>query len=326
MDDFVAKPIEMTELNRVLKKFVQPKAPEGYMKQVSAQQQKEGGGVPATMVGHGMAGGFAIPGGEDAPVMRQLLTQNNMLLSQNMLLLRHLLGEALTPADAFTADAAVAGPSATPVDEAQPGPEDGAPEDEAIHDHIPGLDMQQSIDNYGGSVHIYHNILRTYYFDIREREPELEKLYEDRDIKNFTIYVHAIKSASRGAGANELGEMALELEEAGKAGDWDVIDRVYPAFREELKRVRKSVGKYVEKYLIQVRKEDSAERLEAFPQEIMDRLRAACDEMDYMEAEALLHTLDEHKYVEPLEAKLQTMLACCAGFEYDKLEEILKAL
>ena len=95
MDDFVAKPIEMTELNRVPKKFVQPKAPEGYMKQVSAQQQKEGGGVPATMVGHGMAGGFAIPGGEDAPVMRQLLTQNNML-TQNMLLLRHLLGEALT--------------------------------------------------------------------------------------------------------------------------------------------------------------------------------------------------------------------------------------
>jgi len=30
MDDFIAKPIEMTELNRVLKEYVQSKAPEGY--------------------------------------------------------------------------------------------------------------------------------------------------------------------------------------------------------------------------------------------------------------------------------------------------------
>lgn len=186
--------------------------------------------------------------------------------------------------------------------------------------------MQASIDNYGGSVRIYHNILKTYYHDIEAREPELEALYAKRDIRNFTIYVHAIKSASRGAGANDLGEMAFQLETAGKEGDWDTIDRVYPEFREALHNVVVNVGKYVGKYLVHAKKEDTDVRLEAFPQDVMDAVKAACEEMDYLTAEELLKKLDQHKYTDALEARLQAMISCCAAFEYDKLEQILRDL
>lgn len=322
MDDFVAKPIEMTELNRVLKKFVQPKAPEGYMKEVALQQQKKGDAAPAAGMGLGMP--MLALARADAPVMQQLLVQNNALLNQNLLLLKHMFGEPVAPEGQPFAQG-VPAPSAAPSGAAQPSePEQEA--EEELHDHIPGLDMQKSIDNYGGSVHIYHNILKTYYYDIKAREPELEELYKQRDIRNFTIYVHAIKSASRGAGANELGETAYHLENAGKEGDWETIDRVYPYFREALHKVVVNVGKYVDKYLIHARKEDTAAKLNAFPQDVLDSIKAACEDMDYLAVEDMLKTLDQNTYAEPLEQTLQTLISCCAGFEYDKLEEIIKGL
>lgn len=315
MDDFVAKPIEMTELNRVLKKFVLPKAPAGYLKDIAAQEPQKDTASETAM---GYGGGTAALSGADAPVMRQLLTQNNMLLSQNMLLLKHLLGE---PMDVPVQQAAPPAAEAAP----EPEPEEEPEADEELHDHIPGLNMQKCIENYG-SAHIYHNILKTYYFDIKAREPELEDLYRARDIKNFTIYVHAIKSASRGAGADELGELAFQLENAGNRGDWRTIDENYPAFRDELRTVIVNVGRYVEKYLVQNRKAESVERLDAFPEEVTARIKAACEDMDYLAVEDMLRELDKHKYADALETKLQTMLSCCAGFEYDKLEALVAEL
>ena len=327
MDDFVAKPIEMTELNRVLKKFVQPRAPEGYMQKISTQQEKQGATVPA---GAPVYADGAIPS-DEGPVLRQLLTQNNALLSQNMLLLRHLLGEPLADGPAATAPAQTtesAPGDRMAIDEEVPADAEieEIEEIEELHDHIPGLDMQLSLDNYGGSVRIYHNILKTYYFDIKQRQPELEELFRQRDIRRFTIYTHAIKSASRGAGANELGEMAFQLEKAGNEGDWDAIQRLYPSFRDALGATVRNVGKYVEKYLIQAPKSEEQAALAAFPEEALARIREACDDMDYLAAEEMLRELDRHKYTEDLEYKLQELLSCCAGFEYDRLEALIQAL
>ena len=40
-DGFVAKPIEMRELHRVIKKYIQSRAPEGYLEQVRKEQAAE---------------------------------------------------------------------------------------------------------------------------------------------------------------------------------------------------------------------------------------------------------------------------------------------
>ena len=373
MNDFVAKPIEMTELNRVLKRFVQANAPAGYMKSI---QKQAGKGVPespfaiptagagfggqaapfgmapggaafggqASLYGmapggaafgaqtspygaapggaffgaqassYGMPGGAEQggqslssgmqPGGQD--VFGQLLWQNGGLLSQNLLLLQQI------AAARFYAQ-----PSAAEAAEEHQKDETQEESFEELRDYIPGVDMQECIDMYGGSVAIYHDILRTYYFDIRQREPILTQLYEKKDIHTFTIYVHAIKSASRGAGANELGEMAYQLEIAGKNGDWKEIDERFPAFMEALHKMVENVGVYARKYLIVEKKNAQSGLLEDFDASILEKIRRACDEMDYLTAEDLLRELDQKSYRADLEEKLQAMLEACSTFEYE---------
>ena len=344
MDDFVAKPIEMTELNRVLKKFVQPNAPEGYLKKIGVQTQAQPAGkeknafgigaVSTLPVGSDMDGQrpMTVSYAGDPGIMPQLLIQNNQLLSQNMLLLKHLLGEPMEEAspvsqqmmdDPFLRPYAAQGAVAPEPENAEEPEEQGSYEQ--LRDHIPGVDMQKSIEIYGGSVPIYHNILKTYYFDILEREPKLRKIYEDRDIRNFTIYVHALKSASRGAGANELADMAYELETAGRNNDWTRIRAQFEGFMDELHRMVENVGKYARRYLLE---EDAEEREKAdrFDEVTVSEMKAACDEMDYLRVEELIQRLREKEYPEPQENLLKCMQRACEAFSYEELEKLIREI
>ena len=370
MDDFVAKPIEMTELNRVLRRFVQPNAPEGYMKEISEQQRSGMTAAPVDVAvsslptGNGpqrrSAEGLWKGGIPDEGFMQQLLVQNNTLLSQNMLLLKTLLGEPAEQPDAGEYAAGGTGPEppaagARAEDPIKPEETDfvfgiaGAEftksssenskskyktsvweEEETfepeIRDYIPGVDMAESLEIYGGSVPIYHDILKTYYYDILQREPRLKELYRNEDMENFIIDVHAIKSASCGAGANDLGEMAMELETAGKRNDWAAIRRNFPEFAAELHRMVENVGAYVRKYLLEEKTPADGEPLETFPREYVERLKEACLEMDYLTAERILDQMNQQTYTIELEEILLEMIQCCSVFDYDRLEELVEGL
>lgn len=52
---------------------------------------------------------------------------------------------------------------------------------------------------------------------------EMQNALKARDIKNFTIRIHALKSSAKLIGASELSELARMLEEAGDQGDMSYI-------------------------------------------------------------------------------------------------------
>lgn len=347
MNDFVAKPIEMRELHRVIKKFVQSQAPEGYLeaarKEMAAGEEKTKGAESAQGAGEGQKGkasekkglsGEGLQSLVEGGVLEQLLIQNNQLLSQNMLLLKAIFGEPVQENWPSGTESGTdrGGASTKKTDCAQ---ETKAAEKEAVmtedaceeevRDFIHGVDMQKSIEAYGGSVAIYHNILKTYYSDIREKEVTLKELFENKDIENFTIQVHAVKSASRGVGAFDLGDAAYELELAGKAGDWPKIEEAFPHFYEELCKMAENVGTYVEKYLLP-QKTAKKETTDAFDPELVEKLREACGQMDYLEAESILQKLNEKRYPKNLSAELEAMLDSCSAFDYDRLEELVGKL
>ncbi len=313
MNDFVAKPIEMQELHRVIKKYIQSRAPEGYLDKMKREEKAAGKTareapkpVPAAVTGKLPA---AVPG--DA--WSQLLAQNNALLEQNTLLLRALLGEAPQA------------PNPVPAAEEAPAPEEEPePALTELPDFIHGVDMNRSLQTYGGSVEIYHNILRTYYFDLLEKEEQLPALYQKRDTENFTIQVHALKSASRSVGAYDLGEEAYQLELAGKAGDWAEIDRLFPPMLEDLRQMTRKVGVYAQKYLL--KQEKGRAFSEHFDETLVAQLTGACEQMDYLGAEEILTQLREKEYPEALDRKLEELLACCAAFDYDRLDSLVTDL
>ena len=320
MDDFLAKPIEVRELNRVLKKYVQSKAPDGYIEDYLAQKAAEENAkeqpAPAPAVQTVAAAPIqnaasAAAGGD---MLTTLLMQNNALLAQNTLLLQQLLGAAVPAA-----------PVPAPVVPVEPQPAvETAPADDDRQ--IPGINMAAALEKYGGDTDIYHSILRAYCNDITEYETSLQKMFEARDMKNFTIAVHAIKGASRGVGADSLGELAFSLEKHGKNGDWASIESEYPLFANALHDMVAAVQAYVAAVLPDAQPADEKTSLDGFSADDIQALKSACSDMDYTAAEEILNRMDACSYPPADAEKLKTMLKYCADFEYDLLEDAVHEL
>ncbi|MCR4657275.1 MAG: Hpt domain-containing protein [Lachnospiraceae bacterium] len=86
------------------------------------------------------------------------------------------------------------------------------------------LDIESGL-NYCGDGEDYMMALEMYLDSAEKKSEEIEKYWAAGDIKNTTVKVHTLKSASRSIGALELGEFAARLEEAGNSGDTETLDR-----------------------------------------------------------------------------------------------------
>ena len=83
---------------------------------------------------------------------------------------------------------------------------------------IEGLDVNAAL-SLVGSKKLFFAVLKDYYLAI-DKKSNLIKEYETQEkIKEYTIEVHALKSASRQIGAMELAQKAERMEAAGNAGD-----------------------------------------------------------------------------------------------------------
>ncbi len=112
--------------------------------------------------------------------------------------------------------------------------EPDAPSEEPKPDYsgypvIEGLSLIEEIDTdkavtQAGGCELYESICKNFRDTAVSRIEMLRGYYESRDIENYTIQVHALKSTARLIGAFKFSDAALKLEEAGRANDMDTID------------------------------------------------------------------------------------------------------
>ncbi len=137
------------------------------------------------------------------------------------------------------------------------------------------IDIKEGIEN-SGSAEDYISLLRIFFSTLDERAGELERLYDEGDIKNYTIKIHALKSSFRIIGAEKQGEMAQKLEDAGKSGDTAYIKENHEEFLEEYKSFKEPLSVVFDKDNDSVKPEAEPE----FMAEVLDELAAASDDMD----------------------------------------------
>jgi signal transduction histidine kinase/CheY-like chemotaxis protein/HPt (histidine-containing phosphotransfer) domain-containing protein len=87
---------------------------------------------------------------------------------------------------------------------------------------IPELDIAGAVKLIG-SEKLFMTILADYYRAIPKKLELIKKYKAEGNWHNYTVEVHALKSASRQIGANKLSEMAAALEAAGNKNDIDKI-------------------------------------------------------------------------------------------------------
>jgi len=89
-------------------------------------------------------------------------------------------------------------------------------------EQVTGLDVQKGISMLG-SGKVYKQFMEDYYHDIDKKTEDIMNYYESMNYTDYTIAVHALKSASRQLGAEEIGNLAEQLEKAGKENNIEFI-------------------------------------------------------------------------------------------------------
>ncbi|MDR3321228.1 MAG: response regulator [Synergistaceae bacterium] len=99
---------------------------------------------------------------------------------------------------------------------------------------IDGVDAARGMAMTGGDDANYRSVLELYCRDAESRMGFLELAHAERDLKNFTTQVHAVKSASASIGAAAISQEAASLEDAGGRWDMEFIGGHIDGFREAL--------------------------------------------------------------------------------------------
>ena len=87
---------------------------------------------------------------------------------------------------------------------------------------IKGIDMAMGLESVNNEEEIYNEILQIYYEDGVEMLKVLKQNIQHTDLKLFITHTHAMKSASKGIGANEVSDRFREMEFAGKDGEMEI--------------------------------------------------------------------------------------------------------
>lgn len=92
-----------------------------------------------------------------------------------------------------------------------------------------GINVDSGLKYCSGSEEFYTEMLKMFYDQSHTKREEIIQLYEEGNLTDYAIKIHALKSTSRTIGADNLSEQAKTLEQAGKDNDAAYIKENHPA-------------------------------------------------------------------------------------------------
>ncbi len=107
-------------------------------------------------------------------------------------------------------------------------------------DNCDFLDIEKGMGYCGGDKELYADMVET--FRAEAKLDEIEKFYKEKDLKNYRILVHAVKSTALSIGAVNLSEQAKALENAAKTDDEKFIEENHRRFMESYKEITGKIG------------------------------------------------------------------------------------
>ena len=168
------------------------------------------------------------------------------------------------------------------------------------------------------------DILRQVYTDGRKKIRLLGELAEKKDLKNYTIEVHALKSVAALIGQNELSAMAKAHEKAGKQGDYEYIIKNLDKLLAKYSAVLAFISDRFVDELLQNQNDSQLE--EASRQELedtIDRMNEALGDYDLDGFDSLLKKMSKFKVTEEQRQLLEQMRTAGNDFDYDALEKLI---
>ena len=107
-----------------------------------------------------------------------------------------------------------------------------------------GVDVTKSLELFG-DINTYNEIVGEFLVIAKEKQAKLQKYKDEKDMANYTIYVHSLKSDAKYFGFTKLATMAEEQEQKSKEGDVFFIYENFQALIDEIQRMMLVVKKYL---------------------------------------------------------------------------------
>ena len=109
-----------------------------------------------------------------------------------------------------------------------------------------GVDIDKSLELLG-DMQTYNDTVGEFLLGIAQKIPKLEEYKNAKDMNNYAIYVHSLKSDAKYFGFTKLAELAYNQEMKSKAGDVYYIYDTYDELMNEVDRLSHVVKQYLGK-------------------------------------------------------------------------------
>lgn len=172
------------------------------------------------------------------------------------------------------------------------------------------INQKTALEYCGGDQAFYKQLVENYLEEESEKREKLTTFCQKQDMKNYQIFVHGLKSASRMIGADDLSDHAKSLEDAAKGEDKDLIAKEHPILMDEYALVCQTMRGLFD---IPENKENDNEIL---PEQ------ASCDANRKEKLEDLLPEIGK----EDFEAKLICLNRGLSTYDFESVAEILPGL
>jgi len=158
---------------------------------------------------------------------------------------------------------------------------------------IEGLDTDAALKLLG-SEDLLWAVLKDYYRVIRKKADHIHQLEQEEDWKNYTIEVHALKSASKQIGATKLSALAADMEKAGNAKNAELIHQYTGSMLEQYLHYDHILAPYF------MEQETASGTGAAISSETLQHsfsaLRSAIDELDMDQMEQVIQEMSLYHY------------------------------
>ena len=104
-----------------------------------------------------------------------------------------------------------------------------------------GVDTAAGLAYCGGDEQFYKELLAEYAGDPNAKLEELTRYHDSKNWKDYSIKVHAIKSTSKMIGAMDLSSVALFLEEASKESDEEKVESKHKVLMESYEKLIRTI-------------------------------------------------------------------------------------
>lgn len=183
--------------------------------------------------------------------------------------------------------------------------------------------IEEGIRNCG-SQEAFIEAAKSFKESIEDSYGDIKKYFENGDIDNYTIKVHALKSSARIIGALRLSELASSLEDAGEKGDIEKIKKDTPML---LNMYKNLWDKFFEYDLKKEANEDK--KLPLMEDEAINEAKSAIKEMaesfDYDSINYIMETIKGYRVPQKHKTFFKNLAKAVSDADWDKIKSLLQA-